>query len=138
MRDPRDAFSAELRSRLAETEEKLAAFKARLLAAPETLKAELEQHREQVDIELATLKASIEEARIQIGKDAEEARKETFETVAAWRQARERKKLERRASRAEDQALASLTVAISAVEEATYAMMKAVAARLDAEATKEA
>ncbi len=63
----------------------------------------------------------------------EDKKAETQAAVVEWKANRDRKKLEKRAERAEKNAEACIAVALCSAEEAEVAILEAVAARKDAD-----
>jgi CHASE3 domain sensor protein len=97
-----------------------AAIQAKLKAAQETLEAKKQ--------EAAAAKARVEEI-------VESKKDETQAAVAEWKANRDRKKLEKRAERAQKYAEACIAVALDSAEEAEVAILEALAARRDADDT---
>jgi monoamine oxidase len=97
-----------------------AAIQRRLKTAKEAL--------EEKKQEAAAAKARLEEL-------VEDKKAETQDAVAEWKANHDRKKLQKRAERAQKYAEACIAVALSAAEEAEVAILEAVAARKDADDT---
>jgi monoamine oxidase len=95
-----------------------AAIQTKLKAAKETLEAKQQ--------EAAAAKARMEEY-------VEAKKAETQGAIAEWKANRDRKKLEKRAERAQKYAEACIAVALCSAEEAEVAILEAVAARRDAD-----
>ena len=111
------ATKAHLKDVHKETE---AAIQVKLKAAQETLEAKKQ--------EAAAAKARVEEI-------VESKKDETQAAVAEWKANRDRKKLEKRAERAQKYAEACIAVALDSAEEAEVAILEALAARRDADDT---
>ncbi len=95
-----------------------AAIQAKLKSAKETLDAKKQ--------EAAAAKAGMEEY-------VEAKKAETQDAIGEWKANRDRKKLEKRAERAQKYAEACIAVALCSAEEAEVAILEAVAARRDAD-----
>ena len=97
-----------------------AAIQTKLKAAKETLEAKQQ--------EASAAKAGMEEY-------VEAKKAETQDAIAEWKANRDRKKLEKRAERAQNYAEACIAVVLCSAEEAEAAILEAVAARRDADDT---
>ena len=97
-----------------------AAIQRRLKTAKEAL--------EEKKQEAAVAKARLEEF-------VEDKKAETQDAVAGWKANRDRKKLQKRAERAQKYAEACIAVALFSAEEAEVAILEAVVARKDADDT---
>jgi hypothetical protein len=80
-----------------------------------------------------TLEAKKQDAKARMEEFVESKKGETQAAVAEWKASRDRKKLERRAERAEKYAEACIAVALSSIEESEVAILDAIAARRDAD-----
>jgi hypothetical protein len=74
---------------------------------------------------------------VKLEERAKEKKEEVDSEIAEWKTNREIHKLEKRADKAEDNAVAAIEFSASSVAEAELATLEAIEARLDAEAAKE-
>jgi hypothetical protein len=82
----------------------------------------------------ASAKQKAVDAKNHLKNLAEEKKLETEAEVAGWKAARELKKLEKRAERAENYAETCIVIALCAISDADEAVLEAIAAQMDVEA----
>ena len=128
-----DQFCNNLRERLNEVDKRVNSFKANVESANAKAKADIHAQLDKIKADFEARKHKAEEAHKRLQANLEEKKHETEAKIEEWKHQREVKKLERRAQRAEDYAAESAWLAMLAVEDAEYAMLEAVAARLEAD-----
>jgi hypothetical protein len=129
-----DKFCQNLQTRLNDLESRALALKASLKSAPEQAEETLHRQMDQLQKKIDGQKKAANKARTDMQNWFEQKKSEGKATIEQWKTKHEAKKLERRAERAEEYALASILVAVGTIDEAEQALLEAIAARIDADA----
>ena len=132
-----DQFCNNLRDRLTKVDDRIQGFKASVDSVNAKAKADIQSQLDKVKADFEARKRKSEEAHERIKANIEEKKAETEAKIEEWKHGREVKKLERRAQRAEDYAADRAWLAMLSVEEAEYAMLEAIAARIEADEVAE-
>jgi hypothetical protein len=132
-----DEFCDKLRDRLNAIEGKLQSVKADVQALPGQAEKILRGKLDEARAGLQAQKAHIEQTRSNLQAWAKQKIAETKETVAQWQAKRDVQKLNSRADRAEEYAIAAVAFAAAMIDEAETAVLDAVVARREADATKQ-
>ncbi|MDJ0941801.1 MAG: hypothetical protein QNJ00_18700 [Woeseiaceae bacterium] len=136
--DKLDAFRAKLNGHLAAASERLDEVKTDIEAAADATGDKLEEKGEQLKARFDADKAKIAEARENAEAWLDSKKQDSEDAIAQWKHDREVEKLEKRAEKAEDNAAASIVIAVAAIDEAQLAVLEAIGARLLAEDAKQA
>jgi chromosome segregation ATPase len=126
-----DQFVENLRDRLNAVDDRINNFKSSIDSA--NAKADVQARLDKAKAGYEARKSEIEKAHQRVKASIEEKKTETDGKIAEWKDQRETKKLEKRAQRAEEYAVDQLWFAMVAVEEADYAAIEAIAARIEAD-----
>ena len=128
-----DKFCNDLRDHLTAVEDRLNRVKASVQSAADEGREALEARKQKVEADFEAEKHKVEEAKAKAKNWAEEKKAETDAKIEEWKRNRDIHKLEKRADNAEEYAEAAIYIAAAAVDEADYAILNAVAARLIAD-----
>ena len=128
-----DQFVENLRDRLNAVDDRMDNFKASIESAPAKAKADVQAMLDKAKADHEASKHKIEETKKRINGSLEAKKEETVAKIAEWKDQREVKKLEKRAQRAEEYAAARVWLAMVAIDEADYATLEAIAARIEAD-----
>ncbi len=128
-----DKFIDGLNAKLTSLDDRLRAIKTNIEATDATNKAALHAKLDEAQGKLAKKKREAEESRAEMKAALEQKHAENKEKIAEWKHNREVHKLENRADKAEDHALRAIINAAYAIDEADYATLAAIDARLEAE-----
>ncbi len=136
MNDKVDKFRDDLKSHLDSVKSRLDAAKAHLETTANETGEAIEAKKKAIEADMSVRKQKLSDAR-QHANDWVEAKKtETEDKIEAWKKDREIHKLEKRADRAEDNAFSSIIIAACAADDAEWAILEAIGARLIAEDVK--
>ena len=128
-----DQFCNDLRDRLTKVDDRIQGFKASVDSAKTKAKADIQSQLDKTKADFEARKRKSKEANERIKANIEEKKAETKANIEAWKHGREVKKLEKRAQRAEKYAADRTYLATVAVEEAEYAVLEALVARMEAD-----
>jgi hypothetical protein len=131
-----DRFCDTLRDQLNLIEERLESMKLSLEGLPEQAEKAVRAKLEHARTNLRTQRERFELTWASLKARAEERFAETNEAVSQWKANREMRKLQARADRAEAYAECAIEFALAATKEAEEAILNAVVARMDADATQ--
>jgi hypothetical protein len=132
-----DEFCDKLRDRLNAIEVKLQSVKEDIRAMPGQAEKIVRGKLDEARARLQAQKAHIDQTRSNLQAWAQQKMAETKETVAQWQAKREVNKLNARADRAADYAVAAVAFAAAMIDEAETAVLDAVVARREADAAKQ-
>jgi predicted nucleic acid-binding Zn-ribbon protein len=133
-----DRFCNDLRQHLQSAEDRLTTLKAGMRDLPQRGEGILHANLEQVRGRLETEKTRVEHARAQLASGTVAKIREAQERIDEWKAKRETKKLNRRADRAEEYAVAAVVLAAGSIDEAEAAILDAILARADEDAAQAA
>lgn len=128
-----DQFISNLHGRLTEVDNRIQRFKANVNEVNAKGKADIQAQLDKARTNFEEHKHKAEETKQRLEASIEEKKSETEAKIEEWRRNRQIDKLERRAQRAEEYAAESAYLAWWSVEEAEYAMLEAIAARIEAD-----
>ena len=128
-----DKFCEDLRSQLSAVDDRIQSLKSKVQASAAQSKEQVEADLNKAKADLEASKQKVEAKAAQMKAHLEAKKAETEEQIAAWKHKREVSKLEKRADRAENYAANATIVAAAAVDEADYAIVDAIAARIVAD-----
>ena len=128
-----DQFCHDLRERLTKVDDRLNSFKDSVETANAKAKADIQAKLDESKADIEARKKKAEEVHSRIKANMEEMKEETAARVEEWKHQRQVKKLEKRADRAENYAAGRAWLAMLSVAEAEFAMLEAVAARIEAD-----
>jgi hypothetical protein len=131
-----DQFCDKLRDRLNAIEGQLQDVKAYMHGQSEEAEKALRGKLGEVRTRLQSQKERIERTRANLQDRARQKMADTKEAVGEWKAKRETRKLQARADRAEAYAADAVGFALASVDEAEEAILDAVVARIDADATR--
>ncbi len=127
-----DQVLKDLRQKLTEADDRMETVNARVIGwsghAEQEVRNELDKVKKRIELGRATVKS----AHADIERWLQAQKNETSEVIAAWREAREIGKLQKRADQAERYAVAAFGVVVAALDEAEKASLEAWLARRDA------
>lgn len=126
-------FCDDLRARLTDVDNRISSLKAGIESAQAKAKAEVQDKLDKARADLDARKSGVDEVHTRIQTALEEKKADTEESIAQWIRDREVGRLERRATIAEGYAADQVLLALVAVEEAEFATLEALAARIDAD-----
>ncbi len=128
-----DQFVENLRGKLNAVDDRMNNFKASIASAPAKAKADIQAGLDKAKADHEARKHKVEETKKRINASLEAKKEETEAKIAEWKYQREVKKLEKRAQRAEEYAAERVWFAMVAIDEADYATLEAIAARIEAD-----
>lgn len=128
-----DQFVENLRDRLNAVDGRMDNLKASIESAPAKAKADVQAMVDKAKADHEARKHKIEETKKRINASLEAKKEETEAKIAEWKDQHEVKKLEKRAQRAEEYAAELVWLAMVAIDEADYASLEAIAARIEAD-----
>jgi hypothetical protein len=138
--DQTSASTDELKRKLSEHIEaarlRLEELKQSFLELKDQDSAAMDQKAEDLRQRVEAQKERLGELRGALESWSREKRDQTRETIASWRQRRELAHLERRAERAEEEAVNTVLIALLDADEAEEAMFEAIRARIDVEGVR--
>lgn len=137
MNDKVEKFRTDLKEHLDAVKVRLDAAKAHLESKANETSEAIESKKLEVEAQLDAQKQKLADAKQQADDWVEAKKSETEEKIAAWKKDRKIDKLERRADDAEDYAYSAIVIAGYAADDAEWAILEAVGARLLAEDAKE-
>ena len=126
-------FGKKLHTKLDNGIDQLKSAKAYLESLQKETEAAIQKRIKTAKTALEEKKKDVEAAKERLAEFVEDKTAETQATVSEWKTSRDRKKLEKRAERAQKRAEAFIALALYASEEAEVAILEAVAARKDAD-----
>jgi hypothetical protein len=133
-----ESFSKELRAKLDGVDKRLKDLTASAKGATEKAKVEAKAQLAALESRAKEQHAKVEAAAAKTKAWVEEKKTVTSEKVAAWKAQRDVKKLAAHADNTEQYAMASMRLAVAAVDEAERAAVEAVVARMDADTAQQA
>ena len=128
-----DELGKKLHAKLDNGLDKLKAAKPQLEKLHKETETAIREKIEGAQHALETTRKEAESAKKKIEVYVEEKKTETQSAVAEWKGKHDRKKLEKRAERAQNYADACIALALYSIEEAEVAILEAIAARKDAD-----
>ncbi|MEN8211121.1 MAG: hypothetical protein ABFR31_05345 [Thermodesulfobacteriota bacterium] len=128
-----DQFVENLRSSLNAVDDRINNFKTGIDATNAKVKVEVQARLDKAKADYETRKSEIEKAHQRVKASIEAKKTETEAKIAEWKDQRATNKLEKRAQRAEENAVDQVWLAMMAVEEADYAATEAIVARIEAD-----
>ena len=131
-----DQFCDNLRDRLNFMDGRLQSVKTNLEGLPEQAEKAVRAKLDQARTKLRAHKESAEQTLANLKARAQQKVAETKEAVSEWKAKREIRKLQARAERAEAYAADAVAYVLATLDEAEEAILDAVVARMDADATK--
>jgi hypothetical protein len=131
-----DNFTKQLHDNLEAVESRAQAIKDSIQSAPRKTQAEIQAKLDEAKKTLDAKKTEFETYRSTLKAQLDEKESEIKGNVEEWKHNREVKKLEYRADRAELHASTTIVLALAAMEQSEEAILAAIAARFDAEATE--
>jgi len=131
-----DELGKNLHTKLDAGVDQLKTIKAHLEAAPKEAEAAIQRKLDAAKATLATQKEAAATAKARLRELVEEKKEDTKDLVTEWKAKHDRKKLEKRAERAEEYAETLVDVALYSALEAEEAILDAIAARKDADDAK--
>jgi hypothetical protein len=131
-----DNFTKQLHDNLEAVESRAQAIKDSIQSAPRKTQAEIQAKLDDAKKTLDAKKTEFETYRSTLKAQLDEKESEIKGNVEEWKHNREVKKLEYRADRAELHASTTIVLALAAMEQSEEAILAAIAARFDAEATE--
>ena len=137
MSDKIEALKAKVDGQLATARARLDEVRADIDAAADATGDKLEEKGAQLKTRFEADKAKIDEARENAQAWLDSKKQESDDAIAQWKHNREVEKLEKRADKAEDNAAACVVIAAAAIDDAQFAILEAIGARLLAEEAKE-
>jgi membrane protein involved in colicin uptake len=129
-----NTFCTSLQTKLNNLEGRMKSLKTNLQSAPKQAGDALHKQLEQAQKKVQSQKQAFAKARASVQNWADEKKAEAKATVNQWKAEHDARKLDNRADRAEEYAVAAIEVAVASIDEAEQAVFEAIAARLDAEA----
>jgi hypothetical protein len=133
-----NSFADRIHARLMEVRASLDGTAAEIQSAGSRAGAALQVKRDEAQAALEARRNEIDDANAKMKANVEAKKASADAAVAEWKARRDLDHLEHRADRAEDYANAAVVVAWGAFQEATAAILDAIAARADADEAKEA
>jgi hypothetical protein len=133
-----DNFTKKLHDNLEAVEDRTKSLKKSIQSVTKKSQFEIQLRLDEVKANLDAKKQEFEDYRAKLRTQFEEKEAEVKLNVEEWKAGHEFQKLEQRANRAEDYANTAIAVARATIEEAEEATLRAITARLDAEAKTEA
>jgi chromosome segregation ATPase len=131
-----DQFCDKLRDQLNAIEGRFESFKADVQSLSDKAETAVRGNLEEVRGKLEAQKRHIEQTRDKLKAMAQQKAAETREVVKEWKAKRQTQMLNARADRAEDYAADAIVYALAAIDRAYEAILDAVVARMDVDATK--
>jgi glutamate synthase domain-containing protein 1 len=131
-----DELGKKLHTKLDAGVDQLKTIKAHLEAAPQEAEAAIQSKLDAAKATLATQKEAAATAKARLRELVEEKKEDTKDLVTEWKAKHDRKKLEKRAERAEKYAETLVDVTLYSALEAEEAILDAIAARKDADDAK--
>ena len=131
MSEKLEAMRTKLTSQLNGGIDKLEAVQSNLTEKTDAVEGSIKAKLDEAKACRAAAKQKMSDAVQNLKNLAEEKKLEGEAEVAGWKAARDLKKLEKRADRAESAAEMSIIIALASIEDASEAIFEAVAARLD-------
>jgi hypothetical protein len=128
-----DELGKKLHARLDSGIDQLKATKAHLEDIEKETEASIQSKLNSAKEVVEAKKQEAAATTARLAELVEAKRAETKDTVTEWKANHDRKKLEKRAERAEKYAEACVVMALCSAEEAEVAILEAVAARMDAD-----
>ncbi len=128
-----DKFTNDLNARLTSLDDRLRAIKSNIEATDAKNKAALRAKLDEAQEKLTEKKREAEASRAEMMVALEQKHAETKDKIDEWKHNREVHKLEKRADNAEEYAVRAIVYAAYTIEEADYATLAALEARLEAE-----
>jgi hypothetical protein len=128
-----DEFCENLRVKLTGMETRLNGLKAKVEHDREGTKAAIDERIDEARTAIHSTKDDARAARERMAAQLEDKKTETEDKVAEWKHNREVSKLEGRAEDLEAYASWAILVAVDALDEADFATLRAIQARLDAD-----
>jgi hypothetical protein len=136
MNEKLDNFCKELRTKLDGVDKRLKDLKAGAKGATEKAKVEARSQLTALESRAKDQRAELKSTEAKAKAWLEEKKAATGEKIAAWKAKHDVKKLAARADSAGDYAVASMQLAVAAVDEAERAAVEAVVTRMDADAAQ--
>jgi len=128
-----DEFCNELRDDLTAADSRLQGLKGQVENANRETREAIQAKLDQAKADLDEHKRKAEDRQQRIKSYLDDKVAETQHDINDWKTKREIKKLERRAERRESYASDTVLIAMVAIDEANFAVLEALEARLDAE-----
>jgi chromosome segregation ATPase len=128
-----NSFTANLRNKLNDIDDRLSSVKTTLESASKETQVTIEAKLEEVKAKLGSKRQEFKDYRLELQKRAAENQSEIKSKIETWKTTQQIEELNRRADRAEDYAVSGIAVAMAAIDEAEEAILEAIAARLDAD-----
>jgi glutamate synthase domain-containing protein 1 len=128
-----DELGKNLHTKLDAGVDQLKTIKAHLEAAPKEAEAAIQRKLDAAKATLATQKEAAATAKARLRELVEEKKEDTKDLVTEWKAKHDRKKLEKRAERAEKYAETLVDVTLYSALESEKAILDAIAARKDAD-----
>lgn len=132
MNEKVDSFCKELRAKLDGVDKRIKGLKAGAESGTEKAKVEAKAQLAALENRARDQRAKVQATEAKTKAWFEEKKTATSEKIAAWKTQRDVKKLAAHADNAENYAVASMELAVAAVDEAERAAVEAVVARMDA------
>lgn len=126
-------FCNELRDDLTAADNRLQDLKGQVENANQETREAIQAKLDQAKADLDEHKRKAEDRQQRIKSYLDEKVAETQHDIDDWKTKRQIKKLERRADRRESYAADTVIIAMAAIDEANFAVLEALDARLDAE-----
>jgi membrane protein involved in colicin uptake len=134
MNEKIESFCKELRTKLDGVDKRIKDLKAGAKTATEKAKVEAKAQLAALDNRAKDQRAKIQATEAKAKAWLEQKKTATSEKIAAWKAQHDVSKLAAHADSAENYAVASMQLAVAAVDEAERAAVEAVVARMDADA----
>lgn len=131
-----DEFCDKLRDRLNTVEERLRAFETDVQAFPNQAEKSLRDKLDEARTKLEAQKERIEETRAKFKVRIHQMMTENRQAVSEWKAKGQTRRLNARADFAEAHAVDAIALALASIDEAEQAILEAVVARRDADATQ--
>jgi hypothetical protein len=132
MNEKVDSFCKELGAKLDGVDKRIKNMKAGAKSGTEKAKVEAKAQLAALENRARDQRAKVQATEAKTKAWFEEKKTATSEKIAAWKTQRDVKKLAAHADNAENYAVASMELAVAAVDEAERAAVAAVVARMDA------
>jgi hypothetical protein len=132
MHEKMDNFVHQLRVKLDAADQRIKALKASAKTTTEKAKIDAKAQLAALEAHAKEQQSRLQSAQAKTKAWVDQKKMATSEKIAAWKQKHEVDKLVSHANHADDYAVASMQLAIVAVDEAERAALEAVVARIDA------
>lgn len=133
MSEKTDQFCSNLQHRLTEIDLRIQEFKQRVDSANVGLKSDISAQLDKARAEFEEKKQTVKGMQDKLKANIEEKKAETKAKIEMWKNQCVIQKIEKRAQRAENEAMEKTLLAVVAVEAAEFAMLEAINARIDAD-----